>query len=483
MRFGLMAIVLLFAAAVACSGDNDRAPTPTLFPQLEASPGPTSVPPELPTPCTEASGVIVPCERQEMPGSMAWLVDARDGSVIQVFEGVEDVIRYAGFDGDEAVLGIRDAAASEYRLEVHRYNLDGGEEGVEPWAQIPRDATASEYRWLQTWYPGDPLCSRAEGGIEVEGRFYAGAECGPLSPDGTWMIYRVDAGKLEVSPFGELPAWDEWLVNLESGERHELQTGLGQCNADSIFGPTWSPSSRYVFFGDCADGGHIFLGDVEDGSARVIVDDIPSFRNMPDWAGDTEAIIYPDGNGGAVLEYLDEGTAFDPGVVWPARFGAAGRVLYGATPESDEAMPETLIFDIETGESETFPGEALYRRWPIELVSVAGTPTGLIAVLPGPLYCQGLQIYVDGTPLVCIDAGAAPSFSPDGRYVALAQRTGDFEGDGIYDLVVVEVATGRQQVVIRDVRSEIPYPRPAAWNEASTHIIVGSPYQYGPYGP
>jgi hypothetical protein len=204
---------------------------------------------------------------------------------------------------------------------------------------------------------------------------------------------------------------------------------------------------------------------------------------MPDWGETRDAIVYPDGDGGAVLEYLDEESVFDPGVRWPARFGSAGRYLYGATQASTRAAPETLIFDIETGESETLPGEALYSQLPVEHVSIGATSDGFIAVLPGPLYCRGMQIYANGGPLICIDGGQAPSFSPDGKYVALAKKTGEHTNGGIFDIVLVEVASGRQQTVVEDVRSNIPYPIPVAWNDASTHILVRSPHEYGPYWP
>jgi hypothetical protein len=471
------AVASLLALGIACSGDDESpAPTPTLFPELAASPGPTSVPPPLPTPCTEPDGTIIPCSRVE-PSSLAWLVDVRDGSVTQIFEDPVDdnAIRYAGFDGDQAVLGVRESDAGEYRLEVHRYELDGSEVTREPWVQAPDDATDSYHHWRQTWLPGDPICDRVEGGIEIDGAFYAGVDCGPISPDGRQMLYRIDAGEIEQRSRVVLPAWDEWLIDLETGESSELRTGLAQCNADTILGPTWSQSSRYVFFADCSiGGGRIILGDVEKLATRVILEDTPSYRNMPDWSASDDLIVYPDGNGGTTLEDLDEGTTLNLGLPWPARFDTSGRYVYAAAPGSDAANPETVIYDTETFVSTTLPGEALYAQWPVVHTSVGGTDDGYIAVLPGPLYCAGMQIYVDGTPLVCVQGGEAPSFSPDGRYVALTAGS---------DVVVIDIETGDQQVVVEGVQSNIPYPIPPPWNEDGTHIIVRSPYEYGPTGP
>jgi hypothetical protein len=469
-RTALFALALAaLTLALACSGDDDSdaqsasEPSATPEPVVTAEASPTPLPPGV---CTR-DGLVVPCPTPAPLPSQAWLVDVRDGSVTPIFEDpADDVIRYAGFDSGQAVLGIYDDEAEDFRLDLHRYELDGSLAGSAAW---PTFAASNPITY---WLPGDPICSPTEGGVEVDGDFFPEVDCGPISPDGRWMIYRVDRSPPDAG-YDEI-TWDEWLVNLEAGEPAELQTGLKLCLGDSFFSPVWSPNGRYVFFGDCADGGRIFLGDTAEDTARVIVHDLPTYRNMPDWSRSRDLIVYLGGSGSTVLEDLDSGPPVDLGLPWPARFDTSGRYVYAAAPGDQGTEPETVIFDTETLVSTTLPGEALYRQWPVRQTSVAGTDNGYVAALSGQLYCSGMTIYVDGSPLGCIVDAAAPSFSPDGRYVALI--TGD-------KLTVVDVATGEQQVFLSGLRSDIPYPIPSSWSDDGSHILVRSPFEYGPVGP
>ena len=82
-----------------------------------------------------------------------------------------------------------------------------------------------------------------------------------------------------------------------------------------------------------------------------------------------------------------------------------------------------------------------------------------------------------------------PVLSPDASKVALARKTGQTGPVNtpslqalsldVYEIVVVDVATGAEQVVARDALGLEIAPL-MAWNAEGTHLLITWPANYGP---
>ena len=483
----VVGLALSIAGLAGCSKDE-----PSVTPTPEATPAATAGPRLSATPCSRADGTIVPC-RLQVPTTV-WLVDARDGAVRTVYESDTGVVRSADFDSatGEAILGVEPEAGSDL-LEAIRFNLGGAETGREPWPIDAKDR-GNALLLMRVWRPGDPFCLTVDGGAEVNGRRYDGIACGPVSPDGRWMTYGVQTDEVDAAGRPILGG-DVWAIDLTSDERWQVQAGLHSCQGDSFFRAEWSPSGRYRFFGDCRDGGRVFLSDMVRRATRQIGTGLPVMRSRPDWSPAADVLLYQGNGGVTVLEDFRTGALTSLFTVgWPARFDVAGAYVYsppGATPRQESPGGPTTIFEVASGRVvAALPGRAVYPDLYLGYESLAGTGSGFVAALQEAPGCDGTAVYAGATLAVCVKGAAGAVVSPGGRYVALARKTGEtglahFPGGGSvsmnrYEIVVVNVSTGTERVVAKDALGLTHPPLAGAWNAEGTHFLVSWPFSYGP---
>jgi hypothetical protein len=200
-----------------------------------------------------------------------------------------------------------------------------------------------------------------------------------------------------------------------------------------------------------------------------------------------DQLVYASGQGLTIFEDVATGTTAElKDLPWPARFDASGRYLYtpsyGSAPRG-QPLTSTTIFDVQNRRvAATLPGVPPYQNLYLDFVPVTGTLGGFAAALQGAPGCDGTALYADSRLVKCIVGGVGPSFSPNGRWLALARRTGgdvDY-GRAIYDILLVDAATGAERVLASGAVGHNPYPLPSLWNATSTHLLVCWPFAYGP---
>jgi hypothetical protein len=380
------------------------------------------------------------------------VIDARTGAATTLHESTDTRAGGARIVGDEVEVAVGGT--------VMRFRLDGA----------PNSAYTVE-------------CEEVPGGARIKGRTYPGVTCrGVFSPDGKWMTYAVD----NLPPPASSPGtWDQWVVDLDSGETRMLQEGLVHCGGcDGRYGPSWSASSRYVAYAETG-GNRRFLSDVSSGATRQIGSggDIGS---APTWSSSADWLVYqmtPQSNE-ARFEDLESGTASNLPIAWPAQFDASGRVLYSPAWGSDPKSPPgtTTIFDPATWSVvATLAGQA-----PWESMWNGTRPVGLrdgdyVAAVERAPGCDGTAIYVEGRSAAgCVLNGVRANVSPDGSYVAVARNegaTGTVTAPGIeatsltrYSVAIVDMATGATRSVVADAPGYAPPVM--AWNAAGTHLVV-----------
>lgn len=444
---------------------------------------PAGTPTPSPTPSsgvtTRPPFVLPPPEPGPLPRVAtwgAWLVDIDGGAATLLSEErAGQLVLETSFDED----GLPVVRFSDRNESWNvRFDLDGNELGVQApvfgCEQLDEDTVAVE------WSAG-------------EFRKFEGVTCGRRSPDGWLMTYRLDAGDVEVEGRFTVPTWDQWLIDLVSGERTLLREGMRHCGGcDTGYGEQWSPSGAYVVLPELLWPGEVYLADVETGEIRLIsfVEPATYRRYRPLWAPDGDRLVYPAADGGTVYEDLEAGTRVELDLAWPAAFDPSGRYLYSPAWWLREVAQaaETTVFDTVTGEIAGIrAGDAR-----VDLVLGAsnipvaglgeGGGAGFAAALEGVEGCAGTTVYAaDGTNLLCVPNATSATFSPDGRRVALAVRHAtevplDASNPwlpGRFAVVVVDVETGAARIVADDLYSS---SAPGiVWNEAGTHLLLRWP--------
>ncbi len=293
--------------------------------------------------------------------------------------------------------------------------------------------------------------------------------------------------------------FDQWVIDLASGDRHLLQAGLRFCGGcDSVPGPTWSASSRYLYFSDVIAGGErFFLRDVRTGTARQLTHTPHAAFDVPAWSPVADLLLYSDGSGGTVLEDLAAGSRLVlADVAWPAIFDTSGTYLYAPGWVDDEAQGRaTKIFEVATRRLlASLPGQPTPRTYsgvagppdvPRPIVARAG---GFVATLTDAAGCDGVAIYADAKLVTCVARVARPLFSPDGAKIAFARWTqGEIQSSrcftscGVAELVVVDAATGAETLSTGGrLRITLGYGRSSAgggvvWSPDGRYVLVVAP--------
>ena len=433
---------------VACGGgDAEPTATPTAT-ETATSPvtatatsAPTSIP--LPTPTPLRTEVL----------STAVLVDVGTGAVTTIFEGREHFAYGAKFEDGRAVLLTGDG---------------------ERWFTLDGDQVAAD--------PVTPACRQLEDAAEVRERVYDGVRCGMISPDGRWMTYAVDAGTVTLESGGEFPQWDQWLVDLESGETRLIQAGLVHCGGcDGRYAPIWSPSSRFVVYAEFGGDQRRYLTDVPAGTTRPLGTGA-EVTLAPVWSPAGDLLVYGSEYGGeSVLEDLDEGTSRVLPVAWPVAYDETGTLLYSpawSQSRKEEGLVTTIIAVEGERKPLMLPGapppDFLWTRGR----PVAAGPEGVVSALQGADGCDGTAIYLDAELRECVEGGVEGRVGL-GRHVAVARLTDQREpGRGMVEYAVdIVTLDGETETVVTGALSfAAPH---MLWSDDGTYLLVLWPRSVG----
>jgi hypothetical protein len=462
-RFRLgVACLVASMALVACGGEDAETPTPQPAETVVATA--TSAPPPPPgRPPTPLPGVPVP--------SAVLLIDAETGRQTSLYESYQDPAYSAAFDGAEVSVIYRSAGSAK----VDHFDLQGVLLRTTDLAGPSSDAA----------------CTETPAGAVVAGRSYDGVHCGLISPDGLLMTYQIPMSPRP--PSGAGVPWDQWAVNLQTDERVLLQADLQHCGGcDGRFGPRWSPSGRYLYFSELAGNGRTFLSDLELGTTREIARGHTENSFEPAWSPTADILLYANGRGTTTLDDLERHTVSELAeLAWPARFDLSGAFAYSPA-WNDARLPGTTtsVLELRSGVITTLPGRPgnPSQYVPVEAVqNVGGVVGAALEEVPG---CDGTAISFGATVRFCVKDATAPAFSPDGTSVALMRKTGAigrYDSPSIssltgvkYEALLLDLQTGGERVIARDLIGSEMYPLPARWNNAGTHLLIQHPFVYGP---
>ena len=392
---------------------------------------------------------LVPSATAPVVVPSTWqLVDLTDGHVATLYESDKETA-WAGFDGEDVILGT-------------------GQETV----RLTPDGTSAPYQAPEG-------CSRAEDGAEIAGRFYQGVSCGFPSPDGLWMTYRVSAGEVTLPGGQKKPTWDQWLVNLRTGETQLLQDGLVDCTPCGVGppGPAWSPSSRYLTFRERAGETRGYLADVQTGITRRI-------GFLAEWSPVADILVHGASGAPSVLEDLPHGTVHTLPVAWPITFDPSGTIVYSLVWSAPTTrIATTTVVDVATGTVKSvLAGTApSWSSWaPVTIVSA--TPSGIVSALQGAPGCPGTAIYVDASVKHCVLSGVEGRIGPGGL-IAVAVKTGTLgpasgPGWGSVSATSYEILVVSPEGVIRARVTgaiSVDLPPLISWSPDGSRILVSWP--------
>lgn len=310
------------------------------------------------------------------------------------------------------------------------------------------------------------------------------------------MTFQRDAGEVTLPSGLRVPSWDQWLLNISTGELSELQKGLVHCGGcDGRYGPRWSPTSEYVAYSEYGGELRRFLTNVSTGGTRQIGRGV-SILFAPEWAPAGNRIVYSleEALQSEVrLEDLDAGTVSLLPIRQPVRFDVSGRYLYSPGWDLDPKASGkfTTIIDSTTFEavatvSGTAPQWGLYRD---DEHRVTASTSGPVAALQGAAGCNGTSITKGTQAPQCIAGGVAGAVNRPGSTVAVARAagtTGPAKGPGFeassltrYDIDLVDSGTGRVRAAFSGLLSWEHSAPLMIWNEAGTHLLVLAPATAG----
>ncbi len=427
--------------------------------------------------------------------SAVFLLDTRLDRTLRLAETTGYVI-HAGFDQrSEVVIGVTQSDPEVQTL--LRFALNGSliERGEWPDRGIGPHARCVEIRSVYQGPPAsvDPL-------VEIDGRPFEGVSCGPFSPDGRRMTYWVWAeGASADTATNKI---DQWVIEIDTGERRLLHEGLVHCGGcDSVPGPKWSPSSRFLYFSDVVGGGdRFFLSDVETGTTRQLTDHVPREPfDVPAWSPVADVLVRSNVSRATVMENLAEGkTTVLRDLPWPARFDPTGAFLYSpAWPSETPSAGATTVVHVASGSVfGPLHGTPTLRTYigvggpPIERHPVVGARDGFVAALLDAPGCLGTAIYRNAELTTCVVNAIRPEIAPDGTKIALARATGEAvtpdvcSACAIREMVVIDALSGKEIVpasrFVRVVMSDEAFSSPSeaveySWDRSGTHLLVRGP--------
>lgn len=466
----------------ACTGDETSppavasavAPSPALAAETATPtprPGPTATPWAAGTPAPPPTPAPVPSQ------FTVHLIDIAAGEVDRLYNSDRQSFPVPEFTPDGRGVWVHDVR--ERRTEL--FALDGALQAT----PSPGDSGAS-----QRCAPTDE-----DGVVVVDGQRVE-ARCGLFSPSGDAMAFTVTAGDTyAVTEQYRVPLYDQWLLDVETGQRRLLQESLRHCGGcDSRAGPAWSPSGRYLMFSELLDAGRTFESDTLSGTTRVVASGrtesghaLNGIGRNPTWSPTSDMLLLPGPNGGSIAEHFPDGEVLDlPDVEWPAAFSDDGRYIVSPrtwrAPSNDTAPgpSKTVVIDSASGRAVAVldgarPASLLWIDFRV-MVAFGGEP---VALLEGAAQCsRGTTVLHH--PLapggaICLDGAIGATLSPHGDRVAFGRNGGDGR-----EVVVLDVASGEEQAFALPSFVNAAASALIRWNDAGTHLLVTWPVFFGP---
>ena len=450
------AVVLLLVGLAGCSSSSDSdaaspSATATATPTVEPTAAiPTSTPTAtvIATPDPPTSTPPTRPTRAPDPLRTVWLIGVASGEALTLHE-------------DESF------AAARFDLSGTRIELTTGDGPL----AFAVDGTSLSPE------PG-PLCTPDGDDAVIDGVTFEEMRCEQLSPDGRWMLFRVPLPDAN----GD---WDQWVLDLDSGERRLLQAGLRHCGGcDGRFGPTFSPDGDRVYFSELIQDGRIYASDLETGVTELIAEGGTEIGRRPIWSRNDGRLLYSDDGVRVLLrDFTFDEPVVVPGLTWPARFDASGTAIYSPSYASEgtglttvvDATSFALLAEVSGAAG---PGSLWFTR-----PAVGISPDGPVVAVEQVADCPtGTMIYAPSVPGGrCFESAVGATVAPDGRHVAIAVNTGDAASHRFaneYLLVLVDTATVEPVATIEGALSYDAPPR-IEWNSAGTHLLVTWPHALG----
>lgn len=358
-RLLVFAGLAVFLVAIEACSKEQPAEEPTATTVVEASPtrGSGAIPP-LPTMTPTAGGRL-----DKLPATTL-LIDVDRGKAVTLYRDPEQYASPGGwFDEDGWTVW-----------------YSAFENGRPVWVRVALDGTEiSREHDSDTFLPWNPT----QGGCEVDGRFYAGAACGAISPNRRWMAYVPR----EEPVTG--PGYEIWSLDLQTDERRLLQGGLERCTQCDASGRLeWSDSGDFLMVKDTSNTFHLYVIDVPAGISRPIV--TGGEERIPEWSP-TEDLLARGESGATILEDVRTGAVREAAVSWPARFEPSGTYLYSVGDDFD-----TTIAEVASGALfAKLPGVAgsdanqRFNLLPPFSQPMANTSVGLLSALGPTPDCKG----------------------------------------------------------------------------------------------
>lgn len=315
---------------------------------------------------------------------------------------------------------------------------------------------------------GDPRCRNVEGD---EPSSLIGGEshphwCGPLSPDGRWMLFTRDLDSANAAT----GRYETGLYDLDTGLEHLLTDLTRHCGGcDYRAGPAWSPSGRFLLFGETYAGpdSTVYLTDVSTLTTRAVAqgERVNVLGDNVVWSPTEDALALPGPSGGTVVERpaLSEALTLAD-VAWPARFDDTGHFVYSTR--------RTVIADATTGMS-VAEWAGVAQQWPAPrgITNVEGQPAALLE--DGD--CAGTSVHHPLIGIHCLDDARGAAWSPMAEAVGYARplTADDPVGLTTWEIVVFDVHNQNERVVASGIASwSAPY---ITWNDVGTQLVVVAP--------
>lgn len=491
VRVALGALALVAVAALAVVAQPGRAPLPPPTGSAATGPAPsaTTSPTASPAAAASQSATPAPSATPALGVSRVSLLDVRADAVRRLVEVSGDIL-HAGFDQDDREIVVGTTAMGPPQVNtLLRFDLDGREIARDEWPARGIAGDFARCEEIRSPYASGP--GGAPAIVAVDGKRFENVSCGAISPDGRWMTYWLWSAGAASRP-GPIPI-EQWLIELASGERRRLTDGLLHCGGcDSVPGPKWSPSSRFVYFSDVVSGGsRFFLADARTGDVRALAEHVPREPfDVPAWSPVEDVLIRS--SGGRILVERLPGRTVNVFGEWPARFDRTGRYVYSpAWSGGERSASRTAVLEAATGTVVAeLPGVPERRTYvgiggpPLDAVAVVGTAAGIVAALRDAPGCAGTMIH--GLRQTCVAGAGAAEISPDGSMVALVRATDDIvttprcRSCVVGEVVVIDVASGReiatssrgirQAVSFEAIRRSVRH----VWNRAGTRLLIAA---------
>jgi len=445
LRHWTALLVLAVLTAAACtSGDGDTA-TPSATASAEPTTA-TAAASSSATPSATPTATVEPTRVPDPPRTV-WLIDGATSEVLALHQDTSSVSARFNDAGTRVELSTAGGPLA--------FSLNGS-------PVPPLD---------------EPQCVQEGDAAVVDGVTFEEMRCGRFAWSGRWVLFPVpDTG-------GD---WDQWVLDLDSGERRLLEPGLRNCGGcDGRFGPGYSPDGDHVYFAELIQDGRTYVADLRTGETEVIGEGSTETPRRPMWAPNGVRLLYSDdGQRVLVRDFEAASTVEVEALAWPATFDATGTAIYSPAYAAAEDAATTTVVDATTFEVlatvDGAPGVG--ALWFPRFV-VAQSVEGPVLALEYAAGCPaGTTIYAPASPDgACFDAAVGAVVSPDGQLVAFSVQSGDAASHGTpsdYRVVIIDTETLEALATIEGAQS-YDAPPVLEWNAGSTHLLVTWPHALG----